>query len=90
MITLEMQAYHSACSYFHQSEKVYNDSNLENDFLIGQIYYYIAFTYYKLEDLDKAINYSYLSNSKFKKVNDKKEYAKSLMLLSKEFSKKVI
>lgn len=88
MITLEMQAYHSACSYFHQSEKVYNDSNLENDFLIGQIYYYIAFTYYKLEDLDKAINYSYLSNSKFKKVNDKKEYAKSLMLLSKEFSKK--
>lgn len=87
-ITLDMQAYYSACSYFHQAEKVYEDSNLGNDFLIGQIYYYIAFTYYKLEELNKAINYSYLSNGKFKKINDKKEYAKSLMLLSEEFSKK--
>lgn len=87
-ITLEMQAYHSACSYFHQAERVHEDSGLGNDFLIGQIYYYIAFTYYKLEELDKAINYSHLSNEKFKKINDKKEYAKSLLLLSEEFSKK--
>ncbi|KEI06451.1 helix-turn-helix transcriptional regulator [Clostridium botulinum C] len=87
-ITLDMQAYYSACSYFHQAEKVYEDNNLGNDFLIGQIFYYIANTYFKLEDIDKAINYSYLANTKFKKINNKKEYAKSLMLLSKEYSEK--
>lgn len=87
-ITFAMQAYHSACSYFHQAEKVYEDSEIGNDFIIGQIYYYIASTYYKLEQLDKAINYSYLANSKFEKINNKKEYAKSLLLLSQEYSKK--
>ncbi|KGN01787.1 XRE family transcriptional regulator [Clostridium novyi A str. 4570] len=87
-ITLDMHAYYSACSYFHQAEKVYEDNNLGNDFLIGQIYYYIASTYFKLEEIDKAINYSYLANEKFKKIDDKKVYAKSLMLLSKEYSEK--
>lgn len=87
-ITFAMQAYHSACSYFHQAEKVYEDSEIGNDFIIGQIYYYIASTYYKLEQIDKAINYSYLANSKFEKINNKKEYAKSLLLLSQEYSKK--
>ncbi|KOA19387.1 anaerobic benzoate catabolism transcriptional regulator [Clostridium homopropionicum DSM 5847] len=87
-ITFAMHAYHSACSYFHQAEKVYEDSEIGNDFIIGQIYYYIASTYYKLEQLDKAINYSYLANSKFEKINNKKEYAKSLLLLSQEYSKK--
>lgn len=88
IITFRMQAYHSACSYFHQAEKVYEDSNFGNDFLIGQMYYYIASTYFKLEELDKAINYSYLANTKFKKINNKEEYAKSLLLLSQEYSKK--
>jgi len=87
-ITFAMQAYHSACSYFHQAEKVYEDSEIGNDFIIGQIYYYIASTYYKLEQLDKAINYSFLANTKFQKINNKKEYAKSLLLLSQEYSKK--
>lgn len=88
MITLDTQAYHAASSYFQQAEKVYADNKLENDFLIGQIYYYIANTYFKLDDIEKAINYSYLANTKFKKIDNKKEYAKSLLLLSEEYSKK--
>ncbi len=88
IITYDMHAYHSACSYFHQAEKVYEDSVTGSDFLIGQIYYYIAYTYFKLEEMDKAINYSYLANSKFKKINNIGEYAKSLLLLSQEYSKK--
>lgn len=88
IITFQMQAYYSSCSYFQQAEKVYEDQNLYNDFLIGEIYYYIAYTYYKLEEIDNAMNYSYLANEKFKKIDNKKEYAKSLMLLSEEFTKK--
>lgn len=88
IITLGTKAYHAACSYFQQAEKVYSDNNLQNDFLIGRIYYYIASTYFKLDDTQKAIDYAYLANEKFKKINNKEEYAKSLLLLSQEYSKK--
>ena len=87
VITLNTQAYHSACSYFQQAEKVYKDNNLQNEFLIGQIYYYISTTYFKLDDIEKSINYSYLANEKFKKIDNKEQYAKSLLLLSEQYSK---
>lgn len=86
-ITLELKAYHSSCSYFQQAEKVYCDNNIGNDFLQGEIYYYIAYTYYKLENLDKAINYSFLAKEKFGQIENKSEYAKTLLLLSHEYSK---
>lgn len=87
-IALKLKAYYSACSYFQQAEKAYMDNDIGNDFLLGEIYYYISYTYYKLENLDNAINYSYLANEKFKQLSDKKQYGKSLLLISKEFSEK--
>jgi transcriptional regulator with XRE-family HTH domain len=87
-ITLELKAYHSSYSYFQQAEKVFQDSKLGDDFLIGQIYYYIARTFFKLGITDKAINYSHLAQQKFKKIDDKNFYAASLMELSKQFAEK--
>lgn len=87
-ITLNLKAYHSAYSYFQQAEKVFQDSNLGDDFLIGQIYYYIGCTFFKLGIIEKAIKYSYLAEEKFKKIDDKKAYAASLMDLSKSFAEK--
>ena len=87
-ITLELKAYYSACSYFEQAEKVYNENDIGNDFILGQIYYYISFSYYKLENIDKAINYSFLSKEKFKQLDNKKDYANALLLLSKQYSDK--
>lgn len=87
-ITMELNAYHSSCSYFQQAENVYNDNDIGNDFLLGQIYYYIACMYFKLENMDKAINYSYLAKEKFRQMDNKKEYAKALLLLSEEYNKK--
>lgn len=87
-ITMELKAYHSSCSYFQQAESVYNDNNIGNDFLLGQIYYYIASIYFKLENVDKAINYSYLAKEKFRQMDNKREYAKTLLLLSEEYNKK--
>lgn len=87
-ITLGLKAYHSSCSYFQQAEKIYNDADIGNDFLLGQIYYYIALTYYKLESMDKAVDYSYLAKEKFRQIGNKKEYADSLLLLAQEYSKK--
>lgn len=87
-IAYELKAYHSACSYFQQAEMVYNNNNIGNDFTLGKIYYYTANTYFKLEDMDKAINYSYLAKEKFRQLNDIKEYSKSLLMLAQEYSQK--
>ena len=88
IITLEFRGYQSASSYFKQAEKVFMDNQMGNDFLLGKIYYYIGFTYFKLENMEKAIKYSYLAQEKFKQIDNKKEYANSLLLLAYEYNKK--
>lgn len=87
-ITLELKGYQSASSYFQQAEKVFIDNEMGNDFLLGEIYYYIGYTYFKLESMEKAIKYSYLAKEKFKQIDSKKEYANSLLLLANEYNLK--
>ncbi|MGG7142389.1 helix-turn-helix domain-containing protein [Clostridium nigeriense] len=87
-ITLNLKAYHSSSSYLRQAEKVYLDNNIGNDFLLGEIYYYMAESYFKIENIAKAIDYSFLAKSKFEQVNNREEYAKTLLLLSEEYNKK--
>jgi len=88
VITLELRGYQSASSYFKQAEKVFMDNQMGNDFLLGKIYYYIGYTYFKLENIENAIKYSYLAQEKFKQIDNKKEYANSLLLLAYEYNKK--
>jgi len=88
IITLELKGYQSASSYFSQAEKVFMDNEIANDFLLGEIFYYIGYTYFKLEDMEKAIKYSYLAQRKFKQIDNKKEYANSLLILAKEYNEK--
>ena len=87
-ITLEFKGYQSACSYFEQAEKVFIDNEIANDFLLGEIYYYIGYTYFKLENIEKSIKYSFLAQKKFKQIDSKKEYANSLLLLANEYNAK--
>lgn len=87
-VTLNLKAYHSSCSYFQQAEKVYNDNDIANNFLIGEIYYYMAYSNLKLENLDRSINYSFLAKEKFKKFENKKEYAKTLFMIAEQYNKK--
>lgn len=87
-ITLSLKAYHSSSSYLRQAEKVYLDNEIGNDFLLGEIYYYMAQAYFKTEHIDKAIDYSFLAKNKFEKVQNREEYAKTLLLLSEEYNKK--
>jgi len=88
IITLELKGYQSASSYFSQAEKVFMDNEIANDFLLGEIFYYIGYTYFKLEDMEKAIKYSYLAQRKFKQIDNKNEYANSLLILAKEYNEK--
>lgn len=87
-ITYELKAYHSSNSYLQQAEKVYLDNDLGIDAILGEIYYYIASVYFKLDNLDKAINYSYLAKEKFNQLDNKKEYGKALLLLTEQYNKK--
>ena len=87
-ITLELNAYHSANSYLKQAEKVYLDNNIGNDFLLGEIYYNMSRTYYIIEDLGQAMDYAFLAKEKFDQIHNKKEYAKTLLLLSEEYNRR--
>lgn len=87
-ITLKQKAYQSASSYLRQAEKVYLDNNIGEDSLLGEIYYYMAQAYFNTEDINQAINYSFLAKSKFEQVQNREEYAKTLLLISEEYNKK--
>ncbi|MCR1951360.1 MULTISPECIES: helix-turn-helix domain-containing protein [unclassified Clostridium] len=87
-ITLKLKAYHSANSYLRQAEKVYLDNSIGDDSLLGEIYYYMARSYFKTENIGKAIDYSFLAKSKFEQVQNREEYAKTLLLISEEYNKK--
>ena len=87
-ITLESKAYHSASSYFQQAEKIFIENNLVDYFMLGEIYYFIALVYFKLDNIDVSMNYSYLAKEKFLALGNKKEYGKTLLLISDEYLKK--
>jgi len=87
-ITIELKAYHSAFSYFQQAEKTYLSNNIGKDFLLGEIYYYLSFVLFKMDSIDSSIKYSYLAKEKFRQLEDKKEYGKTLMLLAEEHKNK--
>lgn len=87
-ITFYLKAYNSSCSYFEQAEQVFYNNSISNDFLIGEIYYSMAMIYFKMEYIDKAINYCMLAKEKFRELQNKKEYAKTLILLSKQYAEK--
>lgn len=87
-IALELKAYHSASSYLKQAEKVYQDNKVVDDFLMGEIYYNMARTYYDVEELESALKYSYLAKEKFEQIYNDENYAKNLFNLAEEFNKK--
>ena len=87
-ITLSLKAYHSATSYLKQAEKVYLDNNIGNDSLLGEIYYEMAESYFKIDDIKNEIDYTFLAKQKFEQVQHREEYGKALLLLSQEYNKK--
>lgn len=85
-ITISLRAYHSASSYLKQAEKVYLDNNIEDDFLLGEIYYNMARTYFNVEDLEKALIYSNIAKNKLNKTYSDKVYAETLLNLAQNFN----
>lgn len=87
-IALELKAYHSSSSYLKQAEKVYLDNRVADDFLMGEIHYNMARTYYDIEELELALEYSYSAKKRFEQIYNDEDYAKNLFCLAEDFNKK--
>ena len=87
-ITLHLKAYHSASSYLKQADKVYTDNNIGNDFLLGEIYYNMAKVSFTIEQVEESKKYANLAKDKFNEIQNKKQYASSLISLSDEYNRK--
>ena len=48
----------------------------------------MAESYFKIDNIKKAIDYTFLAKQKFEQVQNREEYGRALMLLSKEYNKK--
>lgn len=86
-ITLKLKSYYSANSHLKQAEKVFMDNDICNDYLLGEIYFYLSKTYFEMDNLSKSTEYASLANEQFEKIHNKEEYAKNLLLLSEEHNK---
>lgn len=87
-ITIKLKAFYSASSYLKQAEGAYIDNNLCNDLLLGEIYYNMAKVFHIIEKTDQALEYAYKAEQKFDQIQNKKEYAKTLLALSEQYNKK--
>lgn len=87
-IALELRAYHSSSSYLKQAEKVYLDNKVVDDFLMGEIHYNMARTYFDVEELDSALEYAYLAKKRFEQIYNDEDYARNLFCLAEDFNKK--
>ena len=83
-ISLELKSYIAAKNYFKKAEKVYKVNDIDNEYIIGEIYYNISRVNNLIENTEEAKKYAYLAKEKFNQVSNKKEYANSLLLLSEE------
>ena len=83
-ITLELKAFHSAYSYFQQAEKVFQESNVYDELLIGQVYYYISKTLRKLGVEEKALEYIRLAEGKFELLKDDVAYGQSFISIGQK------
>ncbi|WP_024613433.1 helix-turn-helix transcriptional regulator [Clostridium sp. Ade.TY] len=83
-ITLQLKAYYSANSYLKQAEKVFLDNNISEDYLLGEIYFYLAKTYFAMDNIGRAMDYSFLAKEKLDIINNKEKHAETLLALSEE------
>lgn len=83
-IALKLRTYYSANSYLKQAEKVFLDNNLTEYYLLGEIYFYLAKTYFEMDNIGQAMNYSILAKEKLDIVNNKEKHAEILLKLAEE------
>lgn len=85
-ITLEMGYISTALNYFMQADSILNEYNLMDEILKAKIFYYIAICQSKMGNMSQAIDYSLLVKDRLKLLDNRREYAETLMILSIAYS----
>lgn len=85
-ITLEMGYISTALNYFMQADSILNEYSLMDEILKAKIFYYIAICQSKMGNMSQAIDYALLVKDRLKLLDNKREYAETLMILSIAYS----
>lgn len=83
-IALKQNAYHCAYSYFKQAEKIFEASDVYNEVLIGEVYYYVSKTLRKMGFDKEAIKYMNYAEEKVEKLKDSRNYGKSFLKIGQD------
>ncbi|MCX7884005.1 MAG: helix-turn-helix domain-containing protein [Caloramator sp.] len=86
-ITLKMNFTKGALNYFMQADSILNEYGYINELLKAKVYYYISLCFYNLNDISQSIKFALIAKDRLKIIEEKKEYANTLMLLSIAHSK---
>lgn len=81
-ITLEMGYISTALNYFMQADSILDEYSLMDEVLKAKIFYYIAICQSRMGNMSQAIDYALLVKDRLKLLDNKKEYAETLMILS--------
>lgn len=86
IITLEMGYTSTSLNYFMQADSILNEYSLMDEVLKAKIFYYIAICQSKMGNMSQAIDYALLVKDRLKLLDNKREYAETLMILSIAYS----
>ncbi len=83
-ISLNLNAYNSAYSYFQQAEKVFNEESIFDELLIGEIYFYISLSLYRLGLNDKSLEYVKFVEEKVRLLKNTHDYSTCFMNIAND------
>lgn len=86
IITYKMGYMTTALNYFMQGDSILNEYNHMDELLKAKIYYFIALCHSKLNNIPQSIDYALIARDRLKVLDNKKEYAETLMVLSIAYS----
>lgn len=86
LTSYKLSYFNSALNYFKQAEKSMSEHNIVDDEQLMKIYFNISLCYNRLEDNQSSVDYGLLAMEKYKKRNDRFQYAQSLLILSLSYS----
>lgn len=81
-IAFNMGYINTGLNYFMEADSILKENNYVGEFLRATVFYNIALCYNKMNDMPNAIDYAILARDRLLILNNKREYAETLMLLS--------
>lgn len=86
VITFKMGYTTTALNYFMQGDNILNEYNHMDELLKARIFYYIALCHSRINNISQSIDYALIARDRLKVLDNKKEYAETLMVLSIAYS----